>query len=54
MVSASDVGKLLLLACTRPGEARSLITYKVSRGARDENRDSRADVSPGSPGSDLA
>ncbi|POY71977.1 hypothetical protein BMF94_4986 [Rhodotorula taiwanensis] len=31
MVSASDVGKLLLLACTRPGEARSLITYKIWR-----------------------
>lgn len=30
MVKVADIGKLLLLALTHPGEARSLITYKVS------------------------
>ena len=30
MVKVADLGKLLLLALTHPGEARSLITYKVT------------------------
>lgn len=29
MVKVADIGKLLLLALSHPGEARSLITYKV-------------------------
>ncbi|KAG0664769.1 terpene cyclase [Rhodotorula mucilaginosa] len=31
MVKVADLGKLLLLALTHPGEARSLITYKIWR-----------------------